>query len=486
MSNSIRRGINACIVGYGTVFAWAAFHRSFTFFGFIQLLTLGAMLWGCVHVGAWCVRRKGLWPVVGVAFLGLPFVSFAWLWAIFDLPLGPGVGTMLVTATTMAWGYVAPALPLALTIGILSSLLGVATLLRLKLGSPWAVVLSSAALLFHCATIWILWVGYESHLEEHSLAMIEQQPWVTHRVIPGRWDTGRDLILDKSETVAFAGFMSSNRGQNKDRRPGVIRIDLGSGEVLAQHLAQVGDTLALDEAAGLLWTTSFLSGHIQSLNAETLLPIGRSISIEPWPDGIGRFHDGRLAVRVETPTQDYPDLVVLNPASQEQSAIHIEPHALGYLNAAMEVDASRNEIYFLQTGNDATTVTAVDREGLRRQLRLPGIIWEVALGSAGEYAWLSSMTEPALFKLKRETFEFEKFVVPNGIREILPLGDGWLALADYLRAKVYLFDGATIRHEILVGRKPEGMALGPVTAELFVLHDAGLTRIEWAKIRAAP
>ena len=59
-------------------------------------------------------------------------------------------------------------------------------------------------------------------------------------------------------------------------------------------------------------------------------------------------------------------------------------------------------------------------------------------------------------------------------------------MADYLRAKVYLFDGKEIRQTIGVGRKPEAMALGPRSGLLYVLSDAGLTRIDLSRILAAP
>ena len=76
--------------------------------------------------------------------------------------------------------------------------------------------------------------------------------------------------------------------------------------------------------------------------------------------------------------------------------------------------------------------------------------------------------------------EFQDRRLPNGVREIVVMLSGLLLLADYLRGKVYVYDvqGGKILHTLLVGRKPEAMAIGLNMQKLYVASDCGITVFE--------
>lgn len=485
LSNQAR--VSAVIyIPYGLLFCWAVWERSWTLMGAVQLLSLLFMLWGCGATATAAWKRAGLWRFIAVSVGALPWMSCAWVVAFHNTPMGPGVVTMLVTGTTMAWSYVASALPSRVFTSIFGALILAIGIFRQVQRLPWGVCAGLGALCFHLASLWLVLVAYEELPSGLSAAEIEEQAGVSQIPLAGHWDTARDLVLDSQEQYAFAAFMSSNRGNNKDRKPGIVRLSLTTGETTKSLQTRMGDTVALDEESGLIWYSDFLDGHVRALHASTLAPTGKAYKVEPWPDGVAQLSDGRLVVRVETPRRDDPELLLIAPSREEQTPVNVEPHKWGVLNAAMEVAGERNEIFLLQTGNDKTTLSAVTPEGVRLQKKFDGIIWEASWDTQAELLWLGSMTDDCIFRVQPETFESQCFEIPNGVREITPLGNGWLALADYLRAKVYLFDGNKVMRTIDVGRKPEAMALGAKSGALYVLSDAGLTRIENPRSPAAP
>lgn len=473
-------------IPYLVLFLWAALERSWTLMGAVQLFSLALMLWGCgaAAVSAW--KRGGVWRFMGVSVASLPWMSVAWVVAFHNTPMGPGVVTMLVTGTTMAWSYVAAGLPTRVVVSILGILILSSGVFRLVVRLPWGACAGLSAVCFHGASLWLVLWAYEDLPAGLEPAEIAKQDGVTHVAIDGSWDTARDLAIDSEEKLAFAAFMSSNRGTNKDRTPGLVRLSLSTGATTYSLETRMGDTIALDEASGLLWFSDFLDGHVRALHADTLAPAGQSYRVEPWPDGVARLSDGRLIVRVETPRRDDPELRVITPGVAEQSSVNVVPHKWGALNAAMEVATERNEIFLLQTGNDKTTLSAVGLSEVRKQRVFSGIIWEAAWDAEEDDLWLGSMTEDCVFRVQPETLDSECIEIPNGVREIMPLGEGWMAFADYLRAKVYLFDGQEVQRTIDVGRKPEAMAVGPISGALYVLSDAGLTRVDNPRSPAAP
>jgi hypothetical protein len=485
VSNQARAGA-VIYIPYGLLLCWVAWERSWTLMGAVQLLSLALMLWGCgaAATGAW--KRAGLWRFVAVSVGALPWMSCAWVVAFHNTPMGPGVVTMLVTGTTMAWSYVASGLPARVIVSIFGALILALCIFRHVLRLPWGVCAGLGALCFHLVSLWLILVAYEDLPVGLSATEIEKQAGVSQISLAGQWDTARDLVLDSHEQYAFAAFMSSNRGNNKDRTPGIVRLSLTTGETTKSLQTRMGDTVVLDEEAGLIWYSDFLDGHVRALNMNTLAPTGQAFRIEPWPDGVAQLDDGRLVVRVETPRRDDPELRLIEPGQPGQTSLNVEPHKWGALNAAMEVARGRNEVYLLQTGNDKTTLSAVTPTGVRLQKKLDGIIWEASWDKQAGLLWLGSMTDDCIFRVQPETLESECFEIPNGVREITPLGNGWLALADYLRAKVYLFDGQKVERTIHVGRKPEAMAIGAKSGALYVLSDAGLTRIENPRSPVAP
>ncbi|MBT6433134.1 MAG: hypothetical protein HOK97_24070 [Deltaproteobacteria bacterium] len=473
-------------IPYAALFFWAAWERSWTFMGALQLFSMALMLWGCGVATDEAWKRGGSWRFVGVSVGSLPWVSFGWLIAFHNTPMGPGVVTMLLTGTTMAWSYVGAGLPTGVIVSICGMLILAAGIFRMVLRFPFGIALGCGALCFHLASLWLVLVAYEDLPKGATVAEIESQVGVTQIDLGGQWDTARDLLIDSNEGFALAAFMSSNRGSNKERTPGLVRISLSGAETTFSLKTRMGDTIVLDETTGLIWFSDFLDGHVRALKANTLAPTGQSFEVKPWPDGVAQLDDGRLVVRVETPRRDDSELHLIETVTGEQTLLDVEPHRWGTLNAAMEVARSRNEIFLLQTGNDKTTLSAVSPSGVRVQKLFGGIIWEAAWDTQSELIWLGSMTENCIFKVQPQTLESQCFEIPNGVREIMPLGDSWLALADYLRARVYVFDGEKIQRTIEVGRKPEAMALGPKSGDLYVLSDAGLTRISKPRTPAEP
>ena len=385
---------------------------------------------------------------------------------------------MLFSGTTMAWSYVLTGFSYDLPLALLGGLFLWLGLVRLVFKGSWPACMAAGALVFHAASLWLVLVAYEDlppGLEPNAIA---EQAGVAHYVLDGGWDTARELVIDSQEEFAYCGFMSSNRGTNKDRKPGIARVELRSGLVTGRYHSRMGDTFVLDEQAGRIWFSDFLDGHVRALNLDSMETSGSQFKISPWPDGVARIGEKSLVVRVETPRRDDPELYWIHPDENRAFGVEVPAHKWGHLNAAMEAVADRHEVFLLQTGDDHTTLSAVSEEGVRVSTRLPGIIWEAAWDAKVSTLWLGSMTENKVFKVEPTALRYEAIELPNGIREILPLPDGRLALADYLRARVYIFDGESIVRTIRVGRKPEALALGPVTKNLYVLSDAGLTRIK--------
>ncbi len=469
---------------YAALWLLAAWQRSWSIWGLVQLLTLGLMLWGCADVSLRAWRRGGFWRFVGVTVGALPWVACAWLAAFHDTPMGPGGITMLVTGTTMAWAYVASSFSYDLALSMLGGLILWTGAVRILMRGSFAACLAAGALAFHAASIWLVLVAYEDLPPGLPAQAIGQQESVTHQALDGRWDTARDLVISSDETTAFGAFMSSNRGPNKHREPGIVRIDLATGLVTGQYLSRMGDTLVLDEAENSIWFSSFLDGYVQRLDTISMQVKAPSFKVEPWPDGVAKIASDQLVVRVETPRRDDFELYWIDLQENAQVGVNVDAHRWGNLNAAMEAVAERSEVFLLQTGDDRTTLSAVSPQGVRESKILPGIIWEAAWDQKEQAVWLGSMTEDSVFKVDAASFEHTAYDLPNGIREILPIAEGWVALADYLRARVYLFDGKEIRKTIQVGRKPEAMALGPLSGALYVLSDAGLTRIDLSRIQA--
>lgn len=479
-----RKGLVATLLVYGAIFLWAVIERSWTFFGMVQLVSLALILWACGQGALRSWERGGFRRFLGVSLWVVPLMSCAWIATFYDSPMGPGVITMLMTGTTMAWSYVLPGLSSATPITILGALLLGLGVFRIVFQASWATCAGVSALTFHGATIWLLLVAYEDLPGGLTADDISAQKDVSHWVLKGDWDTARDLVLDSKEERAFAAFMSSNRGKNKKRNPGIAQIDLATGNVIGSLHSRMGDTIALDETTGLVWFSDFLDGHVRALDIESMTLTSQAYRVTPWPDGIASLLDGRIVARVETPRRSDPELFFIKPGQVQLESLQVDAHKWGNLNAAMEVVASRGEIFLLQTGDDATTLSLVSPERVIRQRVLPGIIWEASWDAATESLWLGSMTQDVVYKVDPQSFEYQTFEVPNGVREITALGNGWYAFADYLRSSVYLFDGEKIRRTIGVGRKPEAMALGPVSGNLYVLSDAGLTRIDTARIPA--
>ena len=486
MSSYFGRGAIFTYWPYAALWLLAAWQRSWSWWGVLQLVTLGLMLWGCADVSLRAWHRGRFWRFIGVTIGALPWMTCAWLLAFHDTPMGPGVMTMLITGTTMAWAYVASAFTHDLAVSMLGALLLWLGIVRILLGGSLAACLGAGALAFHAASIWLVLVAYEDLPPGLDADSISQQEYVTHLSLEGSWDTARDLVITSDETTAFGAFMSSNRGTNKHHEPGVARIDLATGLVTGQYFSRMGDTLVLDEAGESLWFSNFLDGNVQRLDTTSMKVKAPSFRIEPWPDGVARIAPGTLVVRVETPRRDDAELYWIDLNEKALVGVNVEAHRWGNLNAAMEAVAERSEVFLLQTGDDQTTLSAVSLLGVRQSKVLPGIIWEAAWDAASGSIWLGSMTEEVVFKVDAESLEPVTYELPNGIREILPIGGGWVALADYLRARVYLFDGQVIRKIIQVGRKPEAMALGPSSGALYVLSDAGLTRIDLSRIQAEP
>lgn len=478
MSQPSQRARTLVYGPYFLLWCIAAWERSWTVWGLVQLVSLVFMLWGCGDLALRSWQRGGVWRFVGMSLGTVPWMTCAWLWAFHDTPMGPGVMTMLLTGTTMAWGYVISAFSYNLPISLVGGLLLWLGVLRIVFKATWPACLGVCALTFHGVSLWLVLVAYEDLPSGIEPGAIGTQDGVVHFVLDGGWDTARDLVLNASETTAYAGFMSSNRGSNQKRKPGIARIDLNTGLVTGHYQSRMGDTLSLDENEGVVWFSDFLDGHVRALDAATMQLRGAPLRVSPWPDGVARISDDALVTRVETPRRDDPELYWIYPGGNRVQGVDVTPHRWGHLNAAMEAVPSRGEVFLLQTGDDQTTLSAVSSDGTRASVLLPGIIWEASWDDFAEVLWLGSMTQNKVFKVNPTTLDYETFPVPNGIREIQSLPNGWLALADYLRGCVYLFDGKSIQKTIEVGRKPEAMALGPASGRLYILSDAGLTRVE--------
>ena len=159
MSSYFSRGAILTYWPYAALWCVAAWQRSWSFWGLVQLVSLAAILWGCADLALRGWKRGGFRRFAAVTAGTMPWVTCGWLWAFHDTPMGPGVMTMLLTGTTMAWGYVASAFSYDFFTSILGAMMLWLGLVRLMWRGSWPVCLGASALAFHGASLWLVLVA---------------------------------------------------------------------------------------------------------------------------------------------------------------------------------------------------------------------------------------------------------------------------------------------------------------------------------------
>jgi len=102
---------------------------------------------------------------------------------------------------------------------------------------------------------------------------------------------------------------------------------------------------------------------------------------------------------------------------------------------------------------------------------------EIYYYAGNDRLYVTSLLKNEILEINPDDLTFSTFPIPNAVREITATSQpGYLALADYLRGKVYLYDleNHTIIHTFLTGGKSEGLAIGPKTGHLYVSTRHGI------------
>lgn len=322
---------------------------------------------------------------------------------------------------------------------------------------------------------------------DHEEADIAAQPGTRVLRLPPALGTGRKSVwIDSTETRLITSARSTAMWA-PEGAAGIVSYDLTTLQISLTPVGAPCTTFVIDPVNNRLVTCEFFRRSLIELDLRTLIPT-RSVDVGAQrPDGLIRLDATRALVRSEIPGYDY-DLRLLDLPSLTLApdGIKLPRPPMMIQNTGIDVDVERGHVFLVTTGNEVTLLRRLDASGtVERSVTLPGVSWEMRYSARHHAAFVATNDRNVLYRVDDETFDVTALPAPNGIRAIRETPEGLLLLGDYVRGKVYVYDGnaGTILRTLLVGAKPEGLAFGPVSGALYVYSDAAIVVFERSLLR---
>jgi hypothetical protein len=352
---------------------------------------------------------------------------------------------------------------------------------------PLAAALAALVTLYVGALSVLFGLYYQLPLD-HTAADIAAQPGARVLPPPPPLGTGRKSVwIDDAETHLVTSARSTAMWAPTDTA-GIVSYDLASGRITLAPIAAPCTTFVVDLPSYRLLTCEFFTRELVEIDLRTLNRTRGLALGTQRPDGLIRLDAARALVRSEIPGVGY-DLRVLDLASLSLApgGISLPRPPLVIQNTGIDVDVERGRVFLVTTGNEVSLLRRLDASGtVERSVTLPGVSWEMRHSMRHRAAFVATNDRDVLYRVDDESFEVTALPAPNAIRAIRETADGLLLLADYIRGKVYVYDvrNARIVRTLLVGAKPEGLALGPVSGALYVYSDGGIVVFDRALLGA--
>ncbi len=453
------------------LFAHAAAAQSAVGFGLVALLSLAA---GMLPATA-RAQRAQVW-----ALLAAPPVLLVLVLALMR-GLSGGVLMLLLSILAYGYGYTASGMPWVLPAAV--ALAGAAAAATWRWAGRDALTAALAALVtFYVGALAVLVGLYYDPPLDHTAADVAAQPGTRLLPLDPSLGPGRKSVwIDDAETRLVAIARSTAMWAPPERM-GVVSYDLVSQRVDFASIPAVCNAFVVDLPHQRLVTCAFFSRRLVELDLRSLRPT-RTASVDTdHPDGVVRLDGERALVRVEIPGRGN-DLRVIDLASLSVApgGIALPRPPLVVQNSGLHVDVERGHVFLVTTGNEVSMLRRLDASGtVERSVTLPGISWEMHHSARQRAVFVALLDRQLLYRVDDETFEVTTLPAPNAIRGIQETPDGLLLLGDYVRGKVYVYDPSAARvvRTLLVGSKPEGLALGPVSGSLYVYSGAGIVVFE--------
>jgi hypothetical protein len=395
-----------------------------------------------------------------------------------------GVLMLLLSVLAYAYGYTASGLWWVLPAAVALAGMVFATCRTLLRDTLAAAVAAFATV--YVVAFGVLFGLYYNPTLDHTGADVAAQPGAHVLPLDPTLGPGRkSLWIDEAET-RLVGIARSTAMWAPLSRMGIVSYELASHQVAFAAIPAVCNAFAVDPTAERLFTCAFFERRIIELDLRTLAET-RSTGVDgDRPDGLVRLDATRALVRVEIPGRGN-DLRILNLSTMElaRRGIALPRPPLVVQNSGLDVDLGRGHVFLVTTGNEISMLRRLDASGtVQRSVTLPGISWEMRYSPRDRAVYVATLDRHVLYRVDDETFDVTALPAPNAIRGIHQMPNGFLALSDYVRGKVYVYDPreARVLRTLLVGAKPEGLAIGPVSGALYVYSGAGIVVFDRAML----
>lgn len=314
---------------------------------------------------------------------------------------------------------------------------------------------------------------------DHSQEAVAAQKNAEHIAFDGKYSTSRKMLIDENERYLYCAFTQTTPFA-KEGEDGLLKYDIQTREERSFYQNKLGDTFIIRSEQDLAYA-SLPGSEIVELSKSTLSPSGKSWKVDSeiysTLDSIALLDERLIAARIELTGKT--DLLLIDSISDTRISVRLPRHPDAMVNVAMEVVPERKEVFLLQTSLHGTRLFKIYASGLvdEKSILFPSVLYEIAYNPHANRLFAASMTKDKLYAINPDDLSFSESVIPNGVREIVPINAGKIALGDYFRGKIYLYDinRKEIEQTFLTGRKPEAMALGPRSGKLYVISSFGLT-----------
>lgn len=333
--------------------------------------------------------------------------------------------------------------------------------------------------LLYAIGLYLLGYTYYHLPLDHNQEEVAAQQHVEHIAFDRKYSTSRKMLIDDSERYLYCAFTQTTL-LAKEGEDGLLKYDIQMREERAFYPNKLGDTFILRSEQDLVYV-GLPGTEIVELSKSTLSLSGKSwkVDFEKYStlDSIALLDDNLIAARIELTGKT--DLLLIDSISDARISVRLPYHRDAMVNVAMEVVPERKEVFLLQTSLHGTRLFKIHATGLvdEKTIMFPGVLYEISYNRYSNRLFAASMTKDKLYEIDPDDLSFSESAIPNGVREIVPINAGKIALGDYCRGKIYLYDTEKreIEQTFLTGRKPEAMALGPRSGKLYVVSSFGLT-----------
>ena len=476
------------LIVFSLMFIWYSYYRSINIEGLIDRIYIALFLLLSWYYGFKLISKKRYsYKLLGIIIVFFPFLIATYLLQL--LKYGPTYKLNgIISILTYAYHYTGSTVELLIPVVFFFVTIFI-ILFKYIFKLNFLISIFFSFSLIYCVALYLITYVYYHLPLDYTFDDVINQKKIEHYSLNRSLQTSRKIYIDSNEQYLCSGFVSTSPYLTGEEKSGILIFDINKKEEINFLNLRITESFVFDEKIPNIYV-AIDEGHMVLEIEKQNYKIKRYWQIHS-ADGLALLDNSHLLVRLESPLKNEPDFIIINIQEYRtkksfHKKITCDSQIIARLNTRSIVIPELQRIALLTIGNDITELHIFDYDGnFIKMITLPDFCWEIFYSNIHQAYLISSVTSNRLYKVDPIKFTITHHKIPNGVREIKETKKGLIVLSDNLRGKVYMFNLLKDRiiHTFLVGRKPEGIAIGPKTGSLYVISEFGLSIFDLSDIQ---